>query len=133
MDKECHEKGRAIRRAVLGNGYVDKAPMNTEEFSQPFQDFVTEHVWGAVWGRPGLNLKMRSALNVAMLAALCRDHELELHIAGALRNGLTKEELREIFIQVGAYAGAPCAVNAFRIARVAFEKLAAEGAPDQGA
>ena len=131
MNEECYEKGRAIRRAVLGNDYVDNAPINTETFSQPFQDFVTEHVWGAVWGRPGLDLKIRSALNVAILCALGREHELELHIAGALRNGLTKEELKEIFIQVGAYAGAPCAVTAFRVALVAFRKFAAQDASDQ--
>lgn len=124
-DEGLYKKGAEVRRAVLGDDYVSKAPMNTEAFAEPYREFVTQHIWGAVWARPGLELKMRSALNVAVLCALGREHELELHIAGALRNGLTKEELREIFIQVGAYAGAPCAVSAFRIARPIIEKLEA--------
>ncbi|MFT4066518.1 carboxymuconolactone decarboxylase family protein [Paraburkholderia sp.] len=124
MDNELYQEGDSIRRAVLGTEYVTQARMNVDEFSQPYRDFVTQHVWGAVWMRPGLSLKMRSALNVAVLCALGREHELELHIGGALRNGLSKEEIREIFIQVGAYAGVPCAVSAFRVASQAFDKMA---------
>ena len=129
MGHGSYETGDKIRREVLGADYVTRSPMNTEEFSQPFREFVTEHVWGAVWARPGLDLKTRSIINVAVLCALGREHELELHIGGAMRNGLSREELREIFIQVGAYAGVPCAVSAFRIARALFDKMVTNPSP----
>lgn len=120
MTDDVFKQGDGLRRQVLGDDYVDKTKHNADEFSMPWQEFVTEHVWGAVWGRPGLELKTRSIINIAMLAATGNEHELKLHLTGALRNGVTKEEIREILIQVGAYAGAPRAVSAFKAARDVF-------------
>ncbi|ANI41720.1 carboxymuconolactone decarboxylase family protein [Mycolicibacterium vaccae] len=123
MDRDTYEKGREIRTAVLGKEYVQRAAANADEFSQPLQDLVTEYCWGAVWGREGLSLKTRSMLNLAMLAALNRPQELATHIRGALSNGVTPDEIREIFLQVGVYAGIPAAVDSFRVAKAAFAEL----------
>ena len=123
MDRETYEKGREIRTAVLGTEYVERAAANADEFSQPLQDLVTEYCWGAVWGREGLSLKTRSMLNLAMIATLNRPQELATHIRGALTNGVTRDEIREIFLQVGVYAGIPAAVDSFRVARAAFAEL----------
>lgn len=113
-------KGLRIRTAVLGRQYVDKAVDNADDFNQPFQDLVTEYCWGAVWGRDGLPLKTRSMLTLAMIAVLNRPHELRTHVRAALTNGVTREEIREIFLQVAIYAGVPAAVDSFRIARETF-------------
>jgi len=126
VDQDTYDKGRAIRAAVLGQAYVEQAAANADEFSQPLQDLVTEYCWGAVWGRDGLSLKTRSMLNLAMIAVLNRPQELRTHVKGALTNGVTRDEIREIFLQVGIYAGIPAAVDSFRIAREAFAEL--EGA-----
>lgn len=123
MDRETYEKGREIRTAVLGADYVERAAADADEFSQPLQDLVTEYCWGAVWGRDGLPRTTRSMINLAMLAALNRPHELATHIRGALSNGVTPEEIREILLQVGVYAGIPAAVDSFRVARAAFAEL----------
>jgi 4-carboxymuconolactone decarboxylase len=123
MDQDTYDRGREIRAAVLGEDYVAKATANADEFSQPLQDLVTEYCWGAVWGREGLELKTRSMLNLAMIAVLNRPHELRTHILGALNNGVTREEIREVFLQVGVYAGIPAAVDSFRIARAAFAEI----------
>jgi 4-carboxymuconolactone decarboxylase len=123
MDRETHELGRQIRTAVLGTEYVERAAANADEFSQPLQDLVTEYCWGAVWGRDGLTLKTRSMINLAMIATLNRPHELATHIRGALNNGVTQDEIREIFLQVGIYAGIPAAVDSFRVAKAAFAEL----------
>lgn len=120
MTNDVFRQGDGLRRQVLGDDYVDQTKQNADELTMPWQEFVTEHVWGAVWGRPGLELKTRSIINIAMLAATGNEHELKLHLTGALRNGVTKDEIREILIQVGAYAGAPRAVSAFKAAREAF-------------
>lgn len=119
MDQQTYEKGREIRTAVLGEAYVATANSG-DDFSKPFQDLVTEYCWGAVWGRDGLSLKTRSMLNLAMIAVLNRPNELRTHIKGALTNGVTREEIREVFMQVAIYAGVPTAVDSFRIAREAF-------------
>ncbi len=124
MDQDTYDKGREIRAAVLGEAYVAQATGNLDDFAGPFQDLVTEYCWGAVWGRDGLELKTRSMLNLAMLAVLNRPHELRTHILGALTNGVTREEIREIFLQVAVYAGVPTAVDSFRIARAAFDEIA---------
>jgi len=126
MDQATYDKGRVIRAAVLGADYVELAAANADEFSQPLQDLVTEYCWGAVWGRDGLPLKTRSMLNLAMIAVLNRPQELRTHIRGALTNGVTRDEIREIFLQVGIYAGIPAAVDSFRLARDVFAEL--EGA-----
>ena len=120
MDKAMHDKGMGVRRAVLGDAYVDNATRNADAFSQPLQDLLNEYCWGAVWGREGLPRKTRSMLNLAMIAILNRPHELKAHLRGALNNGLTREEISEIFLQVAVYGGMPAAVDAFRNAREFF-------------
>lgn len=117
-----YDKGREIRTAVLGEAYVQKAAGGSDDFTGPFQDLVTEYCWGAVWGRDGLTRKTRSMLNLAMLAVLNRPHELATHVRGALTNGVTREEIREVFMQVAVYAGVPAAVEAFRVAGAAFDE-----------
>jgi len=123
VDKERFEKGLSIRRAVLGAEFVDNSFKNADDFSRPLQELVTEYCWGEVWGRPGLDRKTRSMLNLAMLAALNRPHEIKLHVRGALTNGVTKEEIKEIFLQVGIYCGVPAAVDCFRTAREVFKEM----------
>ena len=120
MDQQTYETGLKIRSEVLGKEYVDNAMKSADEFNKPFQEFVTEYCWGAGWGRPGLSKKERSMLNLAMISILNRPHELKLHIRGALTNGLTKDQIREIFMQVAIYAGVPAGVDAFRQAREVF-------------
>jgi 4-carboxymuconolactone decarboxylase len=126
MDKashaQRHEAGLKTRRAVLGAEYVDKAQAALDDFNRPFAELVNTYCWNDVWNRPGLDRKTRSMLNLAMLSALNRPHELKLHVNGALNNGLTKEQIREVFLQVAIYCGVPAAVEAFRIAREAFKE-----------
>ena len=123
MDKETFDKGLAIRRKVLGDEYVDRAFAAADDFNRPLQELVTEYCWGAVWGRPGLDPKTRSLLNLAMLSALNRPHEIKTHVRGALNNGLSKNEIMEVFLQVAIYCGVPAAVDSFRIARETFTEL----------
>ena len=123
MDQNTYEKGLEIRTAVLGEAYVNAATAAADDFNKPFQDLVTEYCWGAVWGRDELPLKTRSMLNLAMISVLNRPHELRTHIKGALTNGVTRDEIREIFMQVAIYAGVPAAVDSFRIAREAFAEV----------
>jgi 4-carboxymuconolactone decarboxylase len=123
VNKELFEKGLQIRRAVLGADFVDNAIASADDFSRPLQELVTEYCWGEVWGRPGLERKTRSMLNLAMLAALNRPHEIKLHIRGAITNGVTKDEIKEIFLHVGIYCGVPAAVDSFRIAREVFKEM----------
>ncbi len=123
MDQKTYEQGLEIRKSVLGKEHVEKSMRSADAFSEPFQEFLTEYCWGAVWGREGLPRKTRSMLNLAMLGTLNKEHELKLHIAGALRNGVTREEIREVFIQLAVYAGVPAAVVAFRLAREVFAEL----------
>ena len=120
MDKKTYETGLGIRTDVLGKEYVENALRTADEFNQPFQELVTEYCWGAVWGREGLSRKTRSMLNLAMIGILNRPHELRAHVAGALRNGVTKDEIREVFMQLAIYAGVPAGVDAFRVAREVF-------------
>ena len=117
MNDDLFERGLAIRREVLGADYVDKAIAAADDFSMPMQRYVTEACWGAVWGRDGLDRRTRSLVNLAMISALNRPHELKLHVKGALNNGVTREEMREVFLQVAAYCGMPAAIDAFRAAR----------------
>ncbi|OBK79908.1 carboxymuconolactone decarboxylase family protein [Mycobacterium sp. 1164985.4] len=123
MDRDVYDKGREIRTAVLGEAYVQNATAGADDFTGPFQDLVTEYCWGAVWGRDALPRKTRSMLNLAMLAVLNRPNELRTHVRGALTNGVSREEIREIFMQVAVYAGVPAAVDAFRIARATFDEI----------
>ena len=117
MADNTFEKGLEIRTDVLGADYVNKVVAEADSFTKPFQDLVTEYCWGAVWGREELNRKTRSMLTVAMIAALNRPQELRTHIRAAVTNGVTREEIREVFMQVAVYAGVPAAVDGFRIAR----------------
>jgi 4-carboxymuconolactone decarboxylase len=105
---------------VLGKEYVENAIKSADDFNRPFQELVTEYCWGAVWGRDGLPRKTRSLLNLAMIGSLNRPHELKMHVAGALRTGVTKDEIREVFMQLAIYAGVPAGVDAFRVAREVF-------------
>ena len=130
MNDDLYERGLAIRKSVIGAEFVDKALASADDFTAPLQRLVTEYCWGAVWGREELPKKTRSMLNIAMLAVLNRPNELRLHVQGALRNGVTKDEIREILLHVAIYAGVPCSVDSFRIAREAiadFEKNQASG------
>ncbi|HWP35685.1 MAG TPA: carboxymuconolactone decarboxylase family protein [Thermodesulfobacteriota bacterium] len=120
MDGSRYEAGKALRAEVLGPEYVARSFAEADEFTRPLQELITEYCWGAVWTRPGLDRKTRSLLNLAMLAAMGRTHELALHLRGALRNGCTKEEIREVFLQVAVYAGTPAALEAFRTAKAVF-------------
>ena len=122
MDKQTYERGLEIRKSVLGKEFVEKSIASADDFNRPLQELVTEYCWGAVWGRDGLNKKTRSIINLAMLSALNRPHELKMHVKGALRNGLTREEIREVLLQVGIYCGVPAAVDSFRVAREALNE-----------
>ena len=123
MDKDTFDKGLAIRRAVLGSEYVDKSLAAADDFTRPLQEIVTQYCWGEVWGRPNLERKTRSLLNLAMLSALNRPHEVKLHVRGALNNGVTKDEIREVFLQVAIYCGVPAAMDSFRIAKEVFKEM----------
>ncbi|MBN8489747.1 MAG: carboxymuconolactone decarboxylase family protein [Burkholderiales bacterium] len=131
MNDELFAKGLATRREVLGADYVDNAIRNADPFSLPLQEFVTQVAWGDIWNRPGLPRRDRSLLVLAMLVALNRPHELKLHLRGALNNGVTREEIREAFLQSAVYCGAPAAMDAFRTAREVFAAIDAEGAAGQ--
>lgn len=118
---EQFEKGLKVRRKVLGADYVDSSLAKADDFMMGFQEITTEWCWGYAWTRPGLSKKNRSMLNLAMLAALNRGPELKLHINGALNNGLTKDEIKEIFLQVAIYCGIPASLDAFKTARDVFK------------
>lgn len=124
---ELFDTGLEIRKKVVGEKYVEASMTTADDFNEDFQELVTTYCWGAVWGREGLSHKTRSMLNIAMLAALPRPHELKLHVKGALRNGVTTDEIREVLMQVAVYAGVPTGVEGFRIAREAIEEFNAEG------
>lgn len=129
MNDDLFDRGLSVRKSVLGDEYVEQSLNNADDFTMPLQRLVTEYCWGAVWGREELPKKTRSLINIALLGTLNRPHELKVHVKGALRNGCTKEEIREVLLQVGIYSGIPAAVDSFRIAR---EALAEAQADDQG-
>lgn len=126
MSEDLFERGVEIRREVLGAAYVDASLRAADDFNRPLQELVTEYCWGKVWGRPGLDRRTRSVVNLAMLTALNRPHELKIHVKGAIRNGLTKEEVSEILLQTAIYCGVPAAVDAFRTAREALKEMEGE-------
>jgi 4-carboxymuconolactone decarboxylase len=123
MDKKMHDKGLEVRKAVLGEAYVNNALKNVDDFNRPFQEMLNEYCWGTVWGREELPRKTRSMLNIAMIAILDRQHEFRAHLKGALTNGVTRDEIREILMQVAIYGGMPAAVDSFRIAREVFAEI----------
>ncbi|HEX4034936.1 MAG TPA: 4-carboxymuconolactone decarboxylase [Solirubrobacteraceae bacterium] len=116
MSDETYEQGMEVRRAVLGDEHVDRAVERTSEFTKPFQDFITRYAWGTIWARPGLDRRMRSAVTLAALTALGREHEIAMHVRAALRNGLSPEEIGEVLLHTSIYAGVPVANRAFAIA-----------------
>jgi 4-carboxymuconolactone decarboxylase len=122
VNQELFDKGLQTRREVLGADYVDAALRTADDLSRPLQELVTQYCWGEVWNRPGLDRRTRSLLNLAMLTALNRPHELKLHVRGALNNGVTKEEIREVLLQAAIYCGVPAAIDALRTVREALEK-----------
>ena len=123
MNQTLFDQGLQTRREVLGAAYVDAAIAGVDDFNRPLQELVTQYAWGDVWNRPGLDRRTRSMLNLAMLTALNRPHELKLHLRGALTNGVTKAEISEIFLQAGVYCGMPAAVDSFRTAREVFKEV----------
>lgn len=132
MDKKLFDKGLSTRREVLGADYVDAAIANADAFNLPMQELVTQYCWGEIWNRPGLDRRTRSLLNLAMITALNRPHELKLHIRGALTNGVTREEISEVFLQAAIYAGVPAAIDSFRLAREVFLEESESRKKDQG-
>ncbi|MGY3076798.1 4-carboxymuconolactone decarboxylase [Bradyrhizobium sp. LM6.10] len=118
-----HDKGLEVRKAVLGEAYVNNALKSVDDFNRPFQEMLNEYCWGTVWGREELPRKTRSMLNIAMIAILNRQHEFRAHLKGALTNGVSRDEIREILMQVAIYGGMPAAVDSFRIAREVFAEI----------
>ena len=120
---EKFERGLKTRRAVLGAEYVDNSLAQADDFNWSMQQLTTEWCWDEIWNRPGLDKRSRSVLNLGMIAALNRPHEFKLHLRGALNNGLTKDELKEIFLQIGVYCGVPAGMDSFRIAKEVFKEM----------
>lgn len=123
MNKEAFEKGLKTRREVLGAEYVDSSINNADAFNMPLQELVTEYCWNEIWNRPGLDRRTRSIINLSMITALNRPHELKLHVKGAINNGLSKEDIQEIFLQTAIYCGVPAAIDSFRVAKEVFKEM----------
>lgn len=123
MTTQRFENGLKTRREVLGAEYVDNAIKNADEFNRPLQELVTEYCWDQIWNRPGLDRKTRSIINLAMLTALNRPHEIKLHLRGAINNGLSKAEISEVLLQTAIYCGVPAAIDSFRVAREVFKEM----------
>lgn len=130
FDTNPFDKGLAIRREVLGADYVDAAMAAADDFTRPMQELSTAWCWGAVWSRPGLARRDRSLINIAMIAVLNRPQELRLHLRAALNNGVTREEIREVLLQVAVYAGIPAGMASFHLARDVLADV--DGGPDAG-
>lgn len=128
-EESLFEKGNAVRKAVLGEAYVAQTIAKADDFTRTMAEWSTAYCWGALWTRPDFDRRSRSIVNLAMIATLNRPHELKLHVKAALNNGLTREEVKEIFLQVAVYAGVPAGIDAFRIAKTAFEELDNERTP----
>lgn len=126
---ELFKKGLAVRRDVLGGDYVDASLARADDFNAVFQQMTTEIAWGMAWTRPGLDRRTRSIINLGMLSALNRGAELRLHLKAAVTNGVTRDEIKEVLVQVGAYCGIPAALEAFKIATEVFKEIdSAKGA-----
>jgi len=128
-NRKLYDDGMKVRKAVLGAEYVDNSMASADDFMMSFQDVTTEYCWGYVWTRPGLALRDRSLINLAMISALNRPHELKLHVKAALTNGLSREEIREVLLQVAVYCGVPAGIDSTRIAREAFAEVDAAKRP----
>ena len=123
MNKQQFDKGLAVRKAVVGESYVEASLKGADDFSMPMQELVTEFCWGEVWTRPGLDRRSRSILNLGMIAALNKPEELAIHVRGAINNGVTKDEIKECFLQVAVYCGMPAGLSSFKIARQVFKDM----------
>lgn len=123
MDNDRYARGLDIRKAVLGADYVERSLASADDFNRPMQELSTEYCWGHVWGRDGLSRRDRSLINLAMISALNRPHELRVHVQGAIRNGVTKDEIREVLLQVAIYCGVPAGMDSFRIAKEALAAM----------
>jgi 4-carboxymuconolactone decarboxylase len=129
-DNYHYDEGRRVRAEVLGEEHVERSLANATEFNRPIQELVTEYCWGVIWARPGLGRRERSLVNLGMLTALNRSHELGVHVRGALRNGCTPEEIQEVLLQAAIYCGVPAAMEAFRVAEAAVLAAGAEATED---
>jgi 4-carboxymuconolactone decarboxylase len=125
-DDTVYDKGISMRRRVLGDAHVERSMGGTSEFARPVQDLVTEYCWGAIWSRDGLDLRTRSLLNLVMLTALNRMHELGVHVRGAVNNGCSRDQIREALLQTAVYCGAPAALESFRVAERVLAELDAD-------
>jgi 4-carboxymuconolactone decarboxylase len=120
---EMYDRGLAMRKQVLGDAHVQRSLDAATDFSRDIQELVTEYCWGAVWTRDGIDVKTRSAINLAMLTALNRGHELAVHVRGALTNGMTPDEIKEVLMQTAIYCGVPAALESFRIAEATIREV----------
>lgn len=123
-DTDRYEEGLRVRRDVLGADYVDRSLANATDFTRPMQELTTTYCWGEIWTRPGLGRRERSLINLGMIAALNKPHELGLHVRGALTNGCTVEEIQETMLQVAVYCGIPAGIEAFRVASAVIDETA---------
>jgi 4-carboxymuconolactone decarboxylase len=127
-----YERGLGIRREVLGDAHVDRSLQGVSDFARPVQEYVTQNVWGELWSRPGLDRRTRSLLNLVMLTALNRSHELAVHVRGAVTNGCTVTEIQEALLQTAGYCGAPAALESFRVAERVLGEIQAESVDVSG-
>jgi len=125
-ERERHSSGMRVRRAVLGEAYVEKAQAATTPFNEPFQDLITRYAWGEIWARPGLPRQTRSLLTLAMMVALNRNDEFRMHVRAAVNNNVTREEIQEVLLQAAIYCGVPAANSAFHVAQEVFAEMDAE-------
>jgi 4-carboxymuconolactone decarboxylase len=123
FDEGAFERGLQTRRDVIGSDYVNRALADRDDFSEEFQQLVTQYCWNEIWNRPGLERRTRSMLNLAMLMALGRSQEFATHLRGAINNGVTKEEIKEVLLQATVYCGMPAGVDAFRVAKEVFREM----------
>lgn len=125
MDSERYARGQQLRREVLGDRYVDAAAKNTTDFNRPFQELITETVWGNIWSRPGLDRRTRALINIGMLTALGRTEEVKIYLRAAPNIGVTQDDVREVLMQTAIYCGIPAALDSFRVAQEVFREQAA--------
>jgi 4-carboxymuconolactone decarboxylase len=129
---ESYQRGLKIRREVVGDAHVDRSLAAASEFARPLQEYVTATAWGQIWSRPGLDRRTRSLLTLALLTALNRNHELAVHVRGAITNGCTTQEIQEVLLQTAVYCGAPAALESFRVAERVLNELATENGTENG-
>jgi len=127
MNSELYDKGKELRRRILGDKYVDAAAKNTTEFNRPFQELITEYVWGTLWSRPGLDHRTRALINLGMLTAMGRTEEVKIYLRAAANIGVTPEDVREVFMQAAVYCGIPAALDSFRVAEAIFAEQQSNG------